>query len=363
MDVEEAIEVQAAGEPPSAVTELFLAGCTVPGLATLSLQLVPFLNLRSLSLNCCKLGSLQSFPALPNLRCLELADNQLTGNLEPLYGASLLSLRELNLADNLIENLGLASLSRLPSLRRLDLSNNPAASAANYRETLMAGLLPCLLVLDGRDADGNEVGCDDSDSGGDDEAEEHDALAAELEGMQARNTASPHPPRTLPAPSPLRWAGLLRAVRRRGRRGRRRASARARDGGTPAPRRGEPRARPDGRLLAARAGAHATAAHTLARGDTCAHRHAGALPPRYRHVAAALPPPRCRRHVAAALPPRCRRHVAATLPPRCRRHVAAALPPPRLPSRCRHVAAATPPRCRRVAAASVLPGAGPNPDP
>eukprot|EP00964_Phaeocystis_antarctica_P028471 scaffold16052_cov51-Phaeocystis_antarctica.AAC.2 len=81
MDAQEAIEVQAAGGPPSAVTELFLAGCTLPeltGLGTLRPQLVPFLNLRSLSLNGCKLGSLESFPALPNLRLLELADNELT---------------------------------------------------------------------------------------------------------------------------------------------------------------------------------------------------------------------------------------------------------------------------------------------
>ena len=84
MDAQEAIEVQAAGGPPSAVTELFLAGCTLPeltGLGTLRPQLVPFLNLRSLSLNGCKLGSLESFPALPNLRLLELADNELTGEL------------------------------------------------------------------------------------------------------------------------------------------------------------------------------------------------------------------------------------------------------------------------------------------
>ena len=84
MDAQEAIEVQVAGGPPSAVTELFLAGCTLPelpGLGTLRPQLVPFLNLRSLSLNGCKLGSLESFPALPNLRLLELADNELTGEL------------------------------------------------------------------------------------------------------------------------------------------------------------------------------------------------------------------------------------------------------------------------------------------
>ena len=79
--IEEAIEVQAAGGPPSAVTELFLAGRTVPGLGALSLQLAPFLNLRGLSLNGCNLGSLKIFPALPNLRRLELADNQLTGTL------------------------------------------------------------------------------------------------------------------------------------------------------------------------------------------------------------------------------------------------------------------------------------------
>ena len=131
MDAQEAIEVQAAGGPPSAVTELFLSGCMFDG-GPLSLQLVPFVNLRSLNLNSCHLGSLENFPALPNLRLLELADNQLTGtlpvplphpprtsphlpapsvhppltltgDLEPLCAASLLALRELNLAGNLIE--------------------------------------------------------------------------------------------------------------------------------------------------------------------------------------------------------------------------------------------------------------------
>ena len=80
MDAQEAIEVQAAGGPPSAVTELFLSGCMFDG-GPLSLQLVPFVNLRSLNLNSCHLGSLENFPALPNLRLLELADNQLTGTL------------------------------------------------------------------------------------------------------------------------------------------------------------------------------------------------------------------------------------------------------------------------------------------
>ena len=84
MDAQQAIEVQTAGEPPGTVTELFLSGCTVPGLEELSLErlsleLVPFVNLRILSLNCCNIGSLESFPVLPNLRLLELADNQLTG--------------------------------------------------------------------------------------------------------------------------------------------------------------------------------------------------------------------------------------------------------------------------------------------
>ena len=215
MDAQEAIEVQAAGGPPSAVTELFLSGCMFDG-GPLSLQLVPFVNLRSLNLNSCHLGSLENFPALPNLRLLELADNQLTGtlpvplphpprtsphlpapsvhppltltgDLEPLCAASLLALRELNLAGNLIEaqhspptthdlpptthpspiahhppptthcppspfqvievsvdgvlehRCPLDSLSRLPNLRRLDLSRNLAASAPSYRESLMSG--------------------------------------------------------------------------------------------------------------------------------------------------------------------------------------------------------------------------------
>ena len=122
-----------------------------------------------------------------------------TGDLEPLCAASLLALRELNLAGNRIESLDavvgaprtsspLDSLSRLPDLRRLHLARNPVAAVASYRESLMGGLLPRLVSLDGLDAEGNEEVYEDSDqeeSDGEEEAEEEaEARNAELEFMQ-----------------------------------------------------------------------------------------------------------------------------------------------------------------------------------
>ena len=119
----------------------------------------------------------------------------MTGDLEPLCAASLLVLRELNLAGNLIESLDavagapgtsspLDSLSRLPNLRRLHLTRNPVAAVASYRESLMGGLLPRLVSLDGLDAEGNEAEYEDSDQEELDGEEEAEARNAELEGMQ-----------------------------------------------------------------------------------------------------------------------------------------------------------------------------------
>ena len=57
-------------------------------------------NLRSLTLNGCGLSTLEGFPTLPDLRRLELSDNNLSEGLDGLQDAALFQLKSLSLAGN-----------------------------------------------------------------------------------------------------------------------------------------------------------------------------------------------------------------------------------------------------------------------
>ena len=97
MDLEQAIAAQVQSTPPESVTELILDACK----ATKVTGIDKFINLEMLTLNGCGLTSLEGFPTLPNLKTLELADNQLgDGCLEALQDAALLNLTRLSLAGN-----------------------------------------------------------------------------------------------------------------------------------------------------------------------------------------------------------------------------------------------------------------------
>ena len=83
MDIETAISGQVGpSTPPETVEELVLD--TVK--ATKVTGLEKFTNLKTLTLNGCGLTTLEGFPTLPKLTCLELSDNQLSGTLEELQG-------------------------------------------------------------------------------------------------------------------------------------------------------------------------------------------------------------------------------------------------------------------------------------
>ena len=96
MDLEAAIAAQTKDKPPNEVTELVLDTCK----ATKVSGLEKFSNLKSLTLNGCGLTTLDGFPTLPELRRLELSDNNISEGLEALQDAALFQLKSLSLAGN-----------------------------------------------------------------------------------------------------------------------------------------------------------------------------------------------------------------------------------------------------------------------
>ena len=96
MDLGEAIAAQTKDTPPDQVTELVLDTCK----ATKVSGLEKFSNLKSLTLNGCGLTTLDGFPTLPELRRLELSDNNISEGLEALQDAALFQLKSLSLAGN-----------------------------------------------------------------------------------------------------------------------------------------------------------------------------------------------------------------------------------------------------------------------
>ena len=96
MDLESAITAQTKDVPADQVTELVLDTCK----ATKVVGLDKFVNLRSLTLNGCGLSTLEGFPTLPDLRRLELSDNNLSEGLDGLQDAALFQLKSLSLAGN-----------------------------------------------------------------------------------------------------------------------------------------------------------------------------------------------------------------------------------------------------------------------
>ncbi|MPC44278.1 Acidic leucine-rich nuclear phosphoprotein 32 family member A [Portunus trituberculatus] len=127
-----------------AITELNLDNCKSTSVVGLTEE---FENLEVLSLINVGLTTLKGFPALPNLRKLELSDNRISGGLSAL--TCLPKLSYLNLSGNRIKDLEtLEPLSHLKSLFNLDLFNCEVLQTENYREKMFA-LVPSLVYLDG----------------------------------------------------------------------------------------------------------------------------------------------------------------------------------------------------------------------
>lgn len=158
---------QTAGQEQGKVTELILEDWQGPVLTEQDrLALESFQKLVLISFNGCGLRSLKEFPtALPLLQ-LDLSNNELSEDLEPL--AQFPSLWYVSIESNRIESYAaLAPLKKLPNLTHLDLEGNPLAHESDYRDTVFS-ILEHLQYLDQKDVKGEEPAvlvADDSGEG------------------------------------------------------------------------------------------------------------------------------------------------------------------------------------------------------
>ena len=155
------------GDDPETVTALTLDSmCTSANVVGLE----KCVALEELSMIGCGITTLEGFPALPALRKLELNDNRISGGLEALAGIT--TLEELNLGGNRIASRDeIKAISALP-LVNLDLVGCPCCEDSDEYRAEIFGMIPTLQVLDGVDAEGEEVLME---SEGDDDDDELDA--------------------------------------------------------------------------------------------------------------------------------------------------------------------------------------------
>lgn len=139
-------------------------------------------NLCSLSFNGCGLKSLTNFPNLPNLIKLELSDNHIKSGFEPL--SNLNELMQISLAGNQISTIeDLRPIANLPNLLSLDLYGCPVTEIDGYRDRVFE-MITSLQILDGYDADGEEV---DINSEDDEEDEEDEELEGFIENEESED--------------------------------------------------------------------------------------------------------------------------------------------------------------------------------
>ncbi|XP_076170066.1 acidic leucine-rich nuclear phosphoprotein 32 mapmodulin [Ptiloglossa arizonensis] len=175
--MEKRIELEKRGRTPGEIKELVLDNCRSTYIVGLTDE---FAALETLSLINVGLTSLKGFPKLPSLRKLELSDNRISGGLNLLHSSP--KLTHLNLSGNKIKDLDtLQPLKEFKNLKNLDFFNNEVTNLDNYREKVFS-LIPSLRYLDGFDIDDREVddteGEDDEVNGnedGDGDANEEDS--------------------------------------------------------------------------------------------------------------------------------------------------------------------------------------------
>ena len=163
--LEESIRRESGGREPSQVDRLCLDQAKAgEGLA----QLAPYTELVSLSIQDADIAQLDSLPALNRLNTLKLNDNKIKGGLHNLE--RLPELQKLYLASNKVQTLDcLKPLAKLTKLEWLDLEGNPVTRVEGY-SVFVWDLLPSLVVLDGKNRDGQEL----EENEDDDESEEED---------------------------------------------------------------------------------------------------------------------------------------------------------------------------------------------
>lgn len=175
--MEKRIELEMRGRPANEIEELNLDNCratTIEGLTS------EFKNLESLSLINVGLTTLKGFPALPNLRKLELSDNRISSGLNLLQGCA--KLTHLNLSGNKIKDIEtLEPLKSLAELRSIDLFNCEVTNVDSYREKVFESL-KTLTYLDGYDRNNMEAEEEDEEDGEEVEGEDDDDEDGEEEG-------------------------------------------------------------------------------------------------------------------------------------------------------------------------------------
>ncbi|XP_062254358.1 acidic leucine-rich nuclear phosphoprotein 32 family member E-like [Platichthys flesus] len=168
MDMKKRVSVELRSRSPAEVEELVLDNCRssdgeVEGLTE------EYTELEILSMVNVGLTSLSKLPSLPKLHKLEVSDNTISGGLDKLV-EKCPNLTYLNLSGNKIKELsGVEPLQSLKNLKSLDLYSCEVTTLEDYREAVFE-LLPQLTYLDGFDQDDNEAPDSEGDNDEDDEA-------------------------------------------------------------------------------------------------------------------------------------------------------------------------------------------------
>ncbi|XP_055631491.1 acidic leucine-rich nuclear phosphoprotein 32 family member A [Toxorhynchites rutilus septentrionalis] len=174
--MEKRIALEKRGLPDEQIVELILDNCRSTSIEGLTDS---FTALEVLSLINVGLVSLKSFPKLPSLRKLELSDNRISSGLNHLTGSP--KLTHLNLSGNRIKGFEeLKPLKELGKLEVLDLFNNEVTMTENYRDKIFE-LIPSLKYLDGFDKEDAEAPSDEEDGGGE---EEEDNACFSINGIE-----------------------------------------------------------------------------------------------------------------------------------------------------------------------------------
>ncbi|XP_042279822.1 acidic leucine-rich nuclear phosphoprotein 32 family member E-like isoform X1 [Thunnus maccoyii] len=168
MEMKKRISLELRNRKPAEVAELVVDNCRssdgeVEGLTD------EYSELEILSMVNIGLTSLSKLPSLPKLRKLEVSDNTISGGLDTL-AEKCPNLTYLNLSGNKIKELStIEVLQNLKNLTSLDLYSCEVTTLDEYRESVFE-LLPQLTYLDGYDQEDNEVPDSENDNDDDDEA-------------------------------------------------------------------------------------------------------------------------------------------------------------------------------------------------
>ncbi|XP_044062688.1 acidic leucine-rich nuclear phosphoprotein 32 family member E-like isoform X1 [Siniperca chuatsi] len=168
MEMKKRISLELRNRNPAEVVALVVDNCRSSDGEVESLT-DEYTGLEILSMVNVGLTSLSKLPSLPKLRKLEVSDNAISGGLDAL-AEKCPNLTYLNLSGNKIKELSSVEvLQNLKNLKSLDLYSCEVSTLDDYREGVFE-LLPQLTYLDGYDQEDNEVPDSEADNDDDDEA-------------------------------------------------------------------------------------------------------------------------------------------------------------------------------------------------